>query len=116
MAGTDIFLHTTAPKDYKNTTNPVYILVARDETSDDGVRYYITNKKLEYKSTHVDLKGSFLSKQQVTKFLKAPSTEIPQSTEVNVEIPWLNIIKIINATYKLGEKTSGAKTKQTRKR
>jgi hypothetical protein len=90
-------------------TKPIYLIVARDETVKGKIVYYRTNDVTETHA-YLDFRGLMLAgKAQVIDASTVNETNAIQTTktEVNRKIPWVNIIRIENLSYKSKKEAQG---------
>jgi len=90
----------TKPPDL-SANNAIYLVVVRDETVSVKDKFvYIKTKKdwLYYNSTHLDIKGVIITKQESEKLKKEKNREMDGEI-VHIHIPLHQWIKSYNISY-----------------
>lgn len=83
----------------RTATKPIYIVVAVDPTVESGYQKYLVEKLDEF-TTHIEIKGYLITKAQATKLRESPSAKNDLETEINRKIPWVNVARIENITFR----------------
>ena len=88
----------------RSDNKPIYLLVADDPSVKDNIQYYKVLDLNEGVSV-VNIKGILLTKKQADELIKNPYAKVESTEtevkEVNRKIPWYNVIRIDNITYKI---------------
>jgi hypothetical protein len=93
----------------RSDNKPIYLLVADDPSVKDNIQYYKVLDLNEGVSV-VNIKGILLTKKQADELIKNPYAIVDckemEVKKINRQIPWYNVIRIDNITYKIpqGEK------------
>jgi len=92
--------HQPQPVD-RSANRPIYLIVAKDPTVSKTKIQFYTSDSITEGPAAIEFRGNLLSKADADKISKNPYAKLSAAVEVNRKIPWHNIERIDNITYKI---------------
>jgi hypothetical protein len=99
MAG-PIMSHQPLPVD-RSANRPIYLIVAKDPTVSKTKIQFYTSESITEGSAAIEFRGRAINKAQAEEISKDPYAKRSVGDEVNRKIPWHNVERIDNITYKI---------------
>jgi hypothetical protein len=85
----------------RSANRPIYLIVAKDPTVSKSKIQFYTSDSITEGSAAIEFRGKLLNKAQADKLSQNPYAKLDATVDVNRKIPWHNIERIDNITYKI---------------
>jgi len=83
----------------KTINKPVYLVISESFESKSKLSFFKTTN-LTKQSMWIEIRGFEITKTQADNLKENPYAKETGETEINIDIPWSQVKRIVNVTYK----------------